>query len=700
MTKKVIDCENEPIHLIGRIQNFGKILILSQDLKIVGISENFEDWIGGNPQLYLDQPAASLLENCSFEESKPIISLIQQVAVNPETRELLETTFLNSLFTIRVYQSCGLIYIEFEDKNILLPQILNFSTYSKNINKSGDKLWDALTENIKKIIGYDRVMVYQFMEDNSGQVIAESKPEEETSFLGYRYPEFDIPMQARELYLKHHARQTSDIKAKTHPIFSKSDQAFDLSESNLRALSPVHLKYLENTGVKASLSFSILIQDKLWGLVTCLNSKSRHVDHTERTICLFLTEFTANRHLTLLKERDIEYTKRASSLELKLRESILLKNNTLTALSEALPELKDILRADGMAIFHQNSVITHKAGVSKKLLYSLHNYINNLTNETIFKDHQFNLLHGQKNNWDLPFAGLCRVDIDANRSFSIYAFRNEVIFEENWAGKPEKVIEYDQQLDAYKASPRQSFEAWKLSVHGTSPRWTDEDIYILRQIRQVIKDSLLQKSEELNKLNQELIQLNNALDTYSYTITHDLKNPLSSIKLMGQFLKDKLGQEHPFVLRGTTTILDSVANMEALIDKIFEFSRAKVYEFTPEWVDMSTTITNISESCANRYNVSFTNVQIENTLPIFGEKTLLYQLFSNLISNAIKYSSQIAKPQISIQSYIDHGSLCYVITDNGIGISSDELSQIYDVFKRMSNSAGFEGAGVGMEKNS
>ncbi|MFD1772201.1 ATP-binding protein [Sphingobacterium suaedae] len=697
MAATEILCEDEPIHLIGRIQQFGKLIVLSQDLHIVGISSNCQQWLSPSIEQFLGRSIFDFVKHCSPTDSVPVTELVQRYVESTETKEILETNFQDKFVTVRIYRQDDYIYLEFEEKNAVLPQILNFSSYSKRINRAGIELWEALCTNIREITKYDRVMIYQFLEDESGQVIAESKIPDASSYHGFRFPEFDIPKQARALYVKHHARQTSDIHAETYPILGKKQLEFDLSGCNLRALSPVHLQYLENAGARSSLSFSIIIEDKLWGLVACQHSQERHVDHMERTLCLFLTEFTANRHLTLVKERALEFSKRVAALELKIKENILLNNNVFQALSTTLPDLLELVEADGAAIVHPDRTVVFKTKLHSKLVNELHTYVSAITHkQAVYQNHQFNQEHGDAFGFSIPFAGFCRIDMDASQTFSVYVFRNEVVIEEEWAGRPEKIMRYDDTRQVYTPSPRQSFQAWKQSVYGTCIPWNSMEINALEQVRQVVRDSLLQRSDELTKLNEELIQLNNALDAYSYTVTHDLRNPLASIKLMAQFLQQKLGSEHPIVLKGTDNILDAVSNMEGMMNKILEFSRAKVYQYTPEWVDMSRILADIVQSCSHRYQVTPDSIQMGNPLPVFGEKTLLYQLFSNLVSNAVKYSSKAEKPQIRIDSFIEDGAVIYVIADNGIGIHPNELSQIYEVFKRLSNSVDFEGAGVGM----
>ncbi|WP_166336042.1 ATP-binding protein [Sphingobacterium chungjuense] len=690
-------CENEPIHLVGQIQQFGKLIIQNEHREIVALSENWNSYIPNQDLTYfLGKPMEQFVARLEEIDQEPLLSFIDAIAPTSSDRHVMQMELGKQNHIVKAYRVHQNLHIEFEEVGDVNEHTLQLSSYSKRINQAGEHVWNALCENIRSIIGYDRVMIYQFLEDNSGQVIAESKRSDISSYFGFRFPEFDIPKQARALYLQHHVRQTSDIDAPTYALLSNQRAAFDLSTCNLRALSPIHLQYLKNAGAQASMSFSIIVQDKLWGLVACQHSKPIHVDYPKRSLGLFLTEFAVNKHLTLSRERDLESDRKIASLELKLKESTLIKSDVLTGLRASLPELANLIDADAIVVVNKDELLLYNTTLDNNQILELHHLVSSTTDKLVFEDHCFAINYREQLPFELPFAGLLRVDIDLSRSFSIYALRNEVVTEEEWAGNPEKIMEYDAEENLFRPSPRQSFAAWRKQIHHTAPQWSSEQVSALKRIRQIVRESILRKSEEINGLNQELIQLNNALDTYSYTVTHDLRNPLSSIKLTGQFLQKKLGKESDLVERGATNILDSVAVMENLMEKIFEFSRAKVYQYEPEWVDVSVSIRKIIQENIERYGNNNVQIEIKSLLPLYGEKTLFHQIFANIIGNAIKYSSKSDKAIVCIESYRRNDSIYYCISDNGIGIGADELANIYDVFKRMSNSSGFEGTGVGM----
>jgi signal transduction histidine kinase len=190
--------------------------------------------------------------------------------------------------------------------------------------------------------------------------------------------------------------------------------------------------------------------------------------------------------------------------------------------------------------------------------------------------------------------------------------------------------------------------------------------------------------------------MNNALDTYAYTISHDLKNPLSAIKVSTEFLQYRQDVKPELLKKMSSNILDSVHIILNMLDKIHQFSKASSFNFEKEIVETENFVDEIIEMSKHRFGSNNVEVIVNNLLPVQGEKTLLYQLFLNIIGNAIKYSSKATSARVIIDSFRTDNGIIYTISDNGIGMEEDELASIYEMFKRMSNSSGYEGSGIGM----
>ena len=204
-------------------------------------------------------------------------------------------------------------------------------------------LCQQAADRLRDLLGFDRVMVYRFQPDESGAVIAESVEDGYESFHGLRYPRTDIPQQARRLYLRNRFRIISDTLAKPVPIepqIGAEGTPLDLSMSTLRAVSPIHIEYLNNMGVRASLSISIVIEGKLWGLFACHHYAPRVLPYSLRTAAeLFSELFSLSAERMIGKERS-SVQEAGRSLHDQLMRAIAGGES----LVEALPTLRPIIR--------------------------------------------------------------------------------------------------------------------------------------------------------------------------------------------------------------------------------------------------------------------------------------------------------------------------------------------------------------------
>lgn len=292
--------------------------------------------------------------------------------------------------------------------------------------------------------------------------------------------------------------------------------------------------------------------------------------------------------------------------------------------------------------------------------------------------------------------GVLRINILPGNKYYIYLFRKEQIYDDVWAGKPEKIYLYDPERKVEFPSPRASFEAWRETMKGKSVKWRKTELSFMEKVAQIAQQAIAQRGGEIAQLNKELIRSNNALDTFGYTLTHDLKNTLSSIKLAAQMMliKDDLSKD--MLRKMAKNIMDATGLITEMMDKVYQLTQSNYVTFKTELIDPRNKILNILESSKQQFDSENLEFILGETWPIIGERTLLYQLFLNLIGNAIKYSSKKDQPVVEVYSIKQGNSVHYYIKDNGIGMDIRDDSNIFDIFKRLPNSQGFEGSGIGL----
>ncbi|HCM35591.1 ATP-binding protein [Chryseobacterium sp.] len=687
-----VGCHEEQIHLCGKIQYFGYLFVFENDICIAASSNAVEI-----TELSFDKILGitiGQLLNLIVDDGRFMIPEIEKHTSVPLKRFTERISIHNQEYYICIYQYDKKIFFEIEVCNDYVVKFTDLNNYAKELERSEDG-WQTLTDLIKEITGFDRAMVYQFLEDNSGQVIAESKNEELSSFLSFRYPEFDIPIQARELYARFPARNVSNVDGRIFDILGVSADKLDLSYCSLRAFSPIHLQYLRNTNTYASASFSIIIEEKLWGLVTCQNIKPKHVDFEQRNLCAFLAQYAANCHLLENQKELITAHKIMAAVERDLKAELLLQYDFEDVLKKYAPKIMDIAAADGIVLKYNGELSRIGEAPDKNGIKIIDDSLLNKEEEGFFSTNQFNYLQSGYED-DTYFPGVIRISLLPENKWFLYLFRKENIVEEIWAGKPEKFFITPERSQVSYPSPRTSFESWKKMTKGAATNWKIRELAFLEKIAYVIRQAITQRAGEIFKLNRELIRANSALDTFGYILTHDLKNPLAMINLSADMILNREEDKSKLFNRLATNILNSTRLMTEMMDKVYELSQSTYIHFELEMINPERKIMDILENTKKQYESENLKFILGETIAIPGERTLLYQMFLNLIGNAVKYSSQEEYPLVEVKSYRKGLSVIYEIRDNGIGIDLSHGANIFEIFRRMPNTVGFEGAGIGL----
>ncbi|MGJ1328555.1 ATP-binding protein [Sphingobacterium multivorum] len=689
-----LECHEEKIHLCGKIQSFGFLCIFDES-GCIAASENLTIVLDIPMKEILGRSIAQLLPLLSSEKELNLKEIETQIRGEIFTRFVERIRIKNVDYYLSIYQYDERTYLEIEICNENHLKATRLFYYAKYLEERHGNAWQSLTVLIRQIIGFDRVMVYCFEEDNSGQVIAESIADGMTPLMGYRYPEFDIPAQARELYVKFLARHVADVDGPTIAIQGLEAAEVDLTRCSLRALSPVHLQYLKNAGARASASFSIVIEGKLWGLVACQNSEPLNVDLAQRHLCAFLTQYAINYYLSEHQKENLVAQTIMGVMERDLKSELLVNSDIGIVLERFAPQILEIAGADGLMIKHDRGSKSWGDVPTELQLREIDRFIEEEGQNDLFFTSNF--VYGDSAPpQPVILPGILRINILPSNKWHIYLFRREHVYEDVWAGKPEKIYHYDPEKKVEFPSPRTSFEAWREKMKGKSIQWKRAELSFMEKVAQITQQAIAQRGGEIAQLNKELVRSNNALDTFGYTLTHDLKNPLSSIKLAAQMMLMKDDLPKDMLRKMALNIMDATALITEMMDKVYQLTQSNYVAFKTELIDPRNKILNILESCKQQFESAHLEFVLGETLPILGERTLLYQLFLNLISNAIKYSSKKDRPRVEVYSEKQGHFVNYYIKDNGIGMDIKDDSNIFDIFKRLPNSQGFEGSGIGL----
>jgi light-regulated signal transduction histidine kinase (bacteriophytochrome) len=342
---------------------------------------------------------------------------------------------------------------------------------------------------VRATSGYARVMVYRFREDESGEVIAESLDDGMEAYLGLRYPASDIPPQARALYLKNRIRVIPDAAYVSVPIVppAKPDGLpLDLGHHALRSVSPVHLEYLRNMGVAASMSISIISGGRLWGLVACHHPVPRRVPASTRALLELLGTYVSMRVAAAEQESAMEGFERAEQIRDSLRRKLAGAGDFDAALGAELDMLREALRCDGAALWLGSRWLTVGATPDPRLAPELLEWLSHGSGsaEVVSSDRAAEWRSPLVRNDEIAgVMGLCL----GGREDWLLLFRKEQVHDVTWAGEPAKAMVPTD--DGIRIAPRRSFASWREQVRGRSLPWNDADHRAGERLHRLLHES-------------------------------------------------------------------------------------------------------------------------------------------------------------------------------------------------------------------
>lgn len=695
-----VECHEEPIHIPGYIQSFGYLIgIDAESHSITFFSKNIEDIFKiESPEKLFDKKLTDFPE--VFETV--VNSDIYRSLPNFTRRE--NETFFDKIFIedkqyhLSAFRSKSNIFLEFE-KVLVNPHKQISNKYDNfYIVDNDQEIWDLLLNTLSKIVNYDRMMVYKFMMDGSGKVVAEKTNDNLESYLGLHYPESDIPIQARELYLKKRKRIFSNVYSEPVPLLSKNLESIDLTYSTSRGMSPIHGQYIKNSGASSSFSISIIIDDYLWGLVTCQNSQPKHIDLEDRVQAGIFTALASNAYSSFKSKNELNYRLKLNEKSAHLKTEFLKYNSLFDSLTENKAEIRDFLEADGLAVIAEEKIVTEGSTPDVATIEKITQWAHQYTEDSIYLSRSFLKDHGKELGLDERAAGVVIYFVERSKNNVLIWFRKEFDEHIDWAGNPKKKIEviYRDGEEKKMVSPRTSFKIFTEDIKGNSKRWNSRNVAALQVVRDLILETSHKNYNTIKRLNDELKKVNEELDSFSYTISHDLGTPLTVMKLNAQMLLKTLTDPSEKTRNKINSIIEEIDSMAEMMHDVLQLSRAKHSEIQLESLETYQTIEKIIENAKITFGTPASEVVIKECPEVLADKTMLHQAFLNIINNAIKYSSQQESPKIVIEGIEDGDMVIYRISDNGIGIPKENKHKMFKIFNRMDNAKKFKGNGVGL----
>ena len=487
------NCEQEQIHLAGSIQPHGALLLVREpDLVVVQASANAAQFLHFEGEL-LGKPLDDLGGNLAQLVRSHLEDDIERIPVAVRCR----VNHLSSELDGSLHRPAGgglIVELEIAARAADLSAFVCEALRRISMTSSLQALSDETAKILKDLAGYDRVMVYRFDEDGHGEVLAEEREPALEPYLGNRYPATDIPQIARRLYERNRVRVLVDVEYRPVPLvpaFSPiSGGQLDMSLCCLRSMSPIHIQYLKNMGVGATLVASLLVGGRLWGLVACHHYNPRSAPYPTRVVCELLAEAVSTRIAALESFAQSKAEMSVRRLEQRMVEAIATNGDWEGALFDNPQVVLQPVRATGVALFRDDDVVTAGDVPGTQQLREIVVWLDAQPRERLIATPCLGAQDTRFRPLAPVAAGVMAAPVSQCPGEYLVWFRPERIRTVTWGGNPYEAVKIGD--DPTQLSPRRSFAKWHEVVEGTSEPWTTNDLTTARLIGDSVADVIQQ----------------------------------------------------------------------------------------------------------------------------------------------------------------------------------------------------------------
>lgn len=527
-TTDLTNCDREPIHIPGSIQPHGCLLACdAQVTRVQRYSANAAEFLGLEGDI-----SNRLIEDLLGDDITHDLRNGLSATRDASRPAVLTHVQLGEgrYFDICIHSHRGNAIIEFERSGGISEPLQLARELIGRIKgiQDLDTLIKTSARLMRGVLGYDRVMVYRFDADGSGKVISEAKRIDLESFLGQYFPATDIPQQARKLYMQNPIRVISDAggsRVALVPELDASGEPLDMSFAHLRSVSPIHLEYLRNMGVGASMSISLMMNGELWGLIACHHYSPKILSLSQRISAEIFGEFLSLELLALKQNLRLEL---ASQTRHSLDRFLTLAShhaNVDELFRDSLADFQQLIESDGVGLWMNGQWSSIGSAPALADVEPLMHFLTTVSEGQIWATHNLSSVFPPAEAYYEAVSGVLAVPFSQIPRDYLVFFRKERLQTLNWAGNPEKSYSTGPLGD--RLTPRKSFAIWKETVHRQSNAWSDIHREIAAGIRSVTVETVLRHNEIMQDERQKSDVRQRILNE---ELNHRVKNILAVIK--------------------------------------------------------------------------------------------------------------------------------------------------------------------------
>ncbi len=482
------ECEREQLRTLGFIQSHGCLLAFGPDQKVSHASANTSHSFGRAPEEILHRDIRGF---CSEENAAALERLlpflregrVEKLNWHHSSQPLVGWLHLHQGVYVLELESSGFTaQIEPEAATATMEAFLESASHATNVQTLAQQAADAFAD----IAGYDRVMVYRFQEDWSGQVIAERRTPAVEPFLGLHYPATDIPSQARQLYSLNLLRVLQDVHSVPVAILAApSSGPLDLTYGILRSMSEYHIEYLRNLNVGATLTASLMVDGRLWGMMACHHLTSKAAPVWVRDAAKLIGT-TVSTRLAALETRNAQRARDKLERQIKaLADDFTSAEKIVEGLCFGPTRLHTLFELDSAAIYTDEACITVGNAPPAEWIQSFVHKLLPL-GQDIFSFSEN--LGGLSCDPSDEAMGAVALVLTREPPAVVLGFRAELEQELSWGGDVQQAA--IKEPGAPRLSPRKSFAAYKQSIRSTSLPWSANETELARSMLPIMRQLL------------------------------------------------------------------------------------------------------------------------------------------------------------------------------------------------------------------
>ncbi|HEY1397137.1 MAG TPA: ATP-binding protein [Roseateles sp.] len=696
---QIAQCASEPIRVPGAIQPHGWLAAVDwRSGGLVAFSENWATLLSSTPDML---PAR-------IEGVLDAVGGMRPGLVDGEGPVSCGTlTIASRRLHVSGHRIGGLAYLELESDTEDAGNRAPIYSLARHLvpmmqrTAAVTELCRVVVAEMKRLTGFGRCLAYRFDADGHGEVLAEAIEPGYDAYAGHRFPGSDIPPQARELYRINHIRLIADAHYKPVPVRfvdGRDGTALDLSQAALRSVSPVHLEYMRNMRTLASMSVSIIVGGKLWGLVSCHDHDPKQLSWQTRMACEHLGQLLSLQIEAKEENEQVTEQLRLRQLTLAIVSHLSDSDATLQRLVEEPGPLLRLARATGAAVILNDTCWAVGETPGRETLLALGQWLGNRVDQVWHSDRLPVEASSLGEAQDHPLgstAGLLAISISKLHRHHIVWFRPEIVQTIVWAGDPRKESATGEDS---RLHPRRSFASWKQQVSGRSLPWTPGEVHAVQELRQALIGIVLRRAEEMAEVAMELGRVNKELEAFSYTVSHDLRAPMRHIAgFVDLVLEMEGGALSERSRRYLAHVKEASAHAGQLVDALLDFSRMGRSAIKHGSINTGHLIDDLIAEQTTLNKDRRIEWSVQRPLPrLWGDPVLLQVAIRNLVANAVKYTRPRDPARIEIAGIDTEEGVGLSISDNGVGFQMKYVNKLFGVFQRLHQSESFEGTGIGL----